>query len=87
MEPKGFREMIALRALNVKVAYKDEDKLLAKLKVKPMWSGQITEAQTRGPFLRKIKDQLDKGKYAEFNIGAKDKFEINGRIYVPRWAE
>ena len=47
MEPRESEEMVALRAMNVEMAYEVEGKLLATLKVKSMWSNQIIEVQNR----------------------------------------
>ena len=47
MEPGGSKGMVALRPMNVEIAYEVEGKLLATLKVKPMWSNQIIEVQDR----------------------------------------
>ena len=55
VEPRGFKEMVALRAMNVEIAYEDEGKLLATLKVKPIWLNQIVEAQDMDPSFHKIK--------------------------------
>ena len=84
MEPKGLKEMIALRAMNVKIEYNDEVKLLAMLKIKPVWSSQIIEAQDRDPFLQKIKRQLAKGKYADFNVGNDGELRMNGHLCMPK---
>ena len=76
--PEGIKEMIALRAMNVRMEYKDEGRLLAMLQIKPMWLTQIVEAQNRDPFLQKVREQLAKGKYADFNIGNDGELRVNG---------
>ena len=84
MEPDRRQEMIALRALNVEMAYENEGKLLAMLKIKPEWSSQIIEAQDKDPLFKKIKGKLTKGKYADFHIGSNGELKINGRLCVPK---
>ena len=82
-ECQGLKEMVALRALNAEMSYKDEGRLLATLRVKPSWATQITEAQDRDPALRKIKEQMIKGKYPDFVRGANGELRIKGRLCVP----
>ena len=47
MESRGSKEMVALRPMNVEIAYEVEGKLLTTLKFKPRWSNQIIEVQDR----------------------------------------
>ena len=60
-EPRGFKEMVVLQAMNVGIAYEDEGKLLATLKVKPNY-----RSTRQGPFLSKNKRANSKGQVRRF---------------------
>ena len=54
------------------------------LKIKPTWVEQIVEAQDRNPSLQKIKEQLGRGKYANFEVGTTGELRVNGLLCVPK---
>ena len=44
---------------------------------------QVVEVEKQEPFLQKVKEQLGKGKYTDFKIGATGELRIRGRLCVP----
>ena len=68
---------MALRGINIEMKWGGEGGLLAMLKIKPTWLEQIIAAQDRDSALYKIKLQLSKGKYGDFEIGKARELRIN----------
>ena len=76
-----------LRALGVILEVVDSGALLATFHVRPLLVDQILVGQSQDPQMIKLKEEIEKGKKAEFQI-RDDGMIVNGqRMCVPEYGE
>ena len=79
--------LVDLRALGVILEVKDSGALLATFHVRPLLVDQILVGQSQDPQMIKLKDEIEKGKKAEFQI-RDDGMIVKGQIMcVPEYGE
>ncbi|KAL0311461.1 UNVERIFIED_CONTAM: Transposon Ty3-G Gag-Pol polyprotein [Sesamum angustifolium] len=75
--------LLEMRSMNTKLEVDQVAGLLAALQLKPDFVDHIKEAQTRDPFLLRMREKLKRGKKSNFSVRA-DGVIMNGeRIGVP----
>ncbi|KAL0295738.1 UNVERIFIED_CONTAM: Transposon Tf2-12 polyprotein [Sesamum calycinum] len=75
--------LLEMRSMNTKLEVDQVAGLLAALQLKPDFVDHIKEAQTRDPFLLRMRERLKQGKKSNFSVRA-DGVMVNGeRVGVP----
>ena len=79
--------LVDLRALGVILEFEDSESLLATFHVRPLLVDQILVGQSQDPQMIKLKEEIEKGKEAEFEI-IDDGMIVKGqRMCVPEYGE
>ena len=79
--------LVDLRALGVILEVEDSGALLATFHVRPLLVDQILAGQSQDPQMIKLKEEIEKGKKAEFQI-RDDGMTVKGqRMCVPEYGE
>ena len=79
--------LVDLRALGVILEVEDSGALLATFHVRPLLVDQILPGQLQDPQMIKLKEEIEKGKKAEFQI-RDDSMMVKGqRMCVPEYGE
>ena len=79
--------LIELRFLGVRLQVADTGTLLASFYVRPFLVDQILVGQSQDPQMIKIKEEIEKGKKAEFQIRDDDMIVKGQRMCVPKYGE
>ena len=79
--------LVDLRALGVILEVEDSGALLATFHVRPLLVDQILEGQSQDPQMIKLKEEIEKGKKAEFQIRDDDMIVKGQRMCVPEYGE
>ena len=76
-----------LRALGVILEIEDSGALLATFHVRPLLVDQILVGQSQDPQMIKLKEEIEKGKKAEFQIRDDGMIVKGQRMCVPEYGE
>ena len=79
--------LVDLRALGVILEVEDSGALLATFHVRPLLVDQILAGQSQDPQMIKLKEEIEKGKKAEFQIRDDGMIVKGQRMCVPEYAE
>ena len=79
--------LVDLRALGVILEVEDLGALLATFHVRPLLMDQILVTQSQDPHMIKLKEEIEKGKKAEFQIRDDDMIVKGQRMCVPEYSE
>ena len=79
--------LVDLRALGVILKVEDSGALLATFHVRPLLVDQILVGQSQDPQMIKLKEEIKKGKKAEFQIRDDDMIVKGHRMCVPEYGE
>ena len=79
--------LVDLRALGVILEVEDSGALLATFHVRPFLVDQILVGQSQDPQMIKLKEEIEKGKKAEFQIRDDDMIVKGQRMFVPEYGE
>ena len=79
--------LVDLRALGVILEVEDSGALLATFHVRPLLVDQILAGQSQDPQMIKLKEEIEKGKKAEFQIRDDDMIVKGQRMCVPEYGE
>ena len=79
--------LVDLRALGMILEAKDSGALLATFHVRPLLVDQILVGQSQDPQMIKLKEEIEKGKKAEFQIRDDDMIVKGQRMCVPEYGE
>ena len=79
--------LVDLRALGVMLEVEDSGALLATFHVRPLLVDQILVGQSQDPQIIKLKEEIEKGKKAEFQIKDDDMIVKGQRMCVPEYGE
>ena len=79
--------LVDLRALGVILEVEDSGALLATFHFKPFLVDQILVGQSHDPQMIKLKEEIEKGKKAEFQIRDDDMIVKGQRMCVPEYGE
>ena len=79
--------LVDLRALGVILEVEDSGALLATFHVRPLLGEQILEGQLQDPQMIKLKEEIEKGKKAEFQIRDDGMIVKGRRMCVPEYGE
>ena len=79
--------LVDLRALGVILEAEDSGALLATFHVRPLLVDQIQVGQLQDPQMIKLKEEIKKGKKAEFQIRDDDMIMKGQRMCVPEYGE
>ena len=79
--------LVDLRALGVILEAENSGALLATFHVRPLLVDQILEGQSQDPQMIKLKEEIEKGKKAEFQIRDDGMIVKGQRICVPEYDE
>ena len=79
--------LVDLRALGVILEVEDSRALLATFHVRPLLVDQILVGQSQDPRMIKLKEEIEKGKKAEFQIRDDDMIVKGQRMCVPEYGE
>ena len=79
--------LVDLRALGVILKVEDSGALLATFHVRPLLVYQILVGQSQDPQMIKLKEEIEKGKKAEFQIRDDDMIVKGKRMCVPEYGE
>ena len=79
--------LVDLRALGVILEVEDSEALLATFHVRPLLMDQILAGQSQDPQIIKLKEEIEKGKKAEFQIRDDGMIVKGQRMCVPEYGE
>ena len=79
--------LVDLRALGVILEVEDSGALLATIHVRPLLVDQILVRQSQDPQMIKLKEEIEKGKKAEFQIKDHGMIVKGQRMCVPEYGE
>ena len=79
--------LVDLRALGVILEVEDSGALLATFHVRPLLVDQILVGQSQDPQMIKLKEEIEKGKKAEFQIRDDGMIVKGQRMCVPEYGE
>ena len=79
--------LVDLRAFWVILEVEDSGALLATFHVRPLLVDQILVGQSQDPQMIKLKEEIEKGKKAEFQIRDDDMIVKGQRMCVPKYGE
>ena len=79
--------LVDLRALGVILEVEDSAALLATFHVRPLLVDQILTGQSQDPQMIKLKEEIEKGKKAEFQIRDDGLIVKGQRMCVPEYGE
>ena len=79
--------LVDLRALGVILEVEDSGALLATFHVRPLLVDPILAGQSQDPQMIKLKEEIEKGKKAEFQIRDDDMIVKGQRMCVPEYGE
>ena len=79
--------LVDLNALGVILEAEDSGALLSTFNVRPLLVDQILVGQSQDPQMIKLKEEIEKGKKAEFQIRDDDMIVKGQRMYVPEYGE
>ena len=79
--------LVDLRALGVILEVEDSGALLAMFHVRPLLVDQILAGQSQDPQIVKLKEEIEKGKKAEFQIRDNGMIVKGQRMCVPEYGE
>ena len=79
--------LVDLTALGMILEAKDSGALLATFHVRPLLVDQILVGQSQDPQMIKLKEEIEKGKKAEFQIRDDDMIVKGQRMCVPEYGE
>ena len=79
--------LVDLRALGVILEVEDSGALLATFRVRPLLVDQILAGQSQDPQMIKLKEEIEKGKKAEFQIRDDGMIVKGQRMCVPEYGE
>ena len=80
-------QLVDLRALGVILEVEDSGALLATFHVRPLLVDQILAGQSQDPQMIKLKEEIEKGKKAEFQIRDDGMIVKGQRMCVPEYGE
>ena len=79
--------LVDLRALGVILEVEDSGALLATFHIRPLLVDQILVGQSQDPHMIKLKEEIEKGKKAEFQIRDDGMIVKGQRVCVPKYGE
>ena len=79
--------LVDMRALGVILEVEDSGALLATFHVRPLLVDQILVGQSQDPQMIKLKEEIEKGKKAEFQIRDDGMIVKGQRMCVPEYGE